>query len=164
MEALSSPDRLRSGARFRPDPGRGPDLARNGEIRGPGRGRNLAVFGVRNRGFPGSQIRGKSTLSATMVSVVSTSTDPDFGHFLEILRKSGVPARNFGAPGTPGIGRFRGPGDPGFRAQIWPFSGSGARFRDFGVRGQISDLQYLDIEDPESGPGPSISGFRYPRA
>ena len=135
-----------------PSSGQIRDLAEIWQIWGSGPGSRIRVFGVQNPGFPGSQIRGKSTLSATMVSVVSTSRDPDFDEDLEILRKSGVPARKKRAPGTPKSGRFRGPGTPDSGAQIWQFSGSGARFRDFGVRGQISGFRGFG----------QISGFRVP--
>jgi hypothetical protein len=78
-----------------------------------------------------------------MVSVVSSSTDPDFGHFLTFLTKSGVPGQKNLGPGDPENGRFRGPREarfPGFRGQIsgFPrarFRGPGARFRVFRVLG-----------------------------
>ena len=112
---------FRGGSQFRPDLGIWPDLPNLGFFRGPESG----VSGVQIWPFSGSQIRGKSTLSATMVSVVSSSTDPDFGRFFQILTKSGVPGqKNLGFPGS----------------KIWVsggpktgFFGSGARFRDFWV-------------------------------
>jgi len=151
-------------------PGRGPssgqirDLAGIGQIWGPARGPRIGVSGVQNRPDPGSQIRGKSTLSATMVSVVSTSTDPDFGRFLEKIRKIGVPGQKNPGPGDPGNGRFRGSRGPGSGAQIRPDSGSGARFRDSGVRGQISrfwpDSDISGTLGPKTSilPDPSVLG------
>ena len=133
---------FRGSGRFRGFPGRVPVPARSGpgagswpdpEI-GGFRGPDLAVFGVQIWPFSGSGIRGKSTHSATMVSVVSSSWDPDFGGFLPDLAKSGVPAQKNPVPGTPKSGRFRGPGtpDPGPRfgrfrgpAQIPGFRGPG---------------------------------------
>jgi hypothetical protein len=139
-------------------PGRGPssgqirDLAGIGQIWGPGRGPESGVFGVRNRGFPGSGIRGKSTLSATMVSVVSTSTDPDFEEDLEKIRKSGVPARKKRAPGTPKSSWFRGPRGPRIPTPDFGF---------FGVRGQISGFRGFRQISGFRGFS-QISGFRVP--
>ena len=149
---------FRGSGRFLGFPGGVPVPARSGpgagswpdpEI-GGFRGPDLAVFGVQIWPFSGSGIRGKSTHSATMVSVVSSSWDPDFGGFLPDLAKSGVPARKNPGPRDPEIWQISGSRDPGSGAQIWPISGSGpdsgisgsgadfrdfARFRDFGYPG-----------------------------
>lgn len=129
---------FRGGSQFRPDLGIWPDLPNLGFSRGPESG----VSGVRNRGFPGSQIRGKSTLSATMVSVVSSSWDPDFGRFFPNLTKSGVPGqKNLGFWGSE-IGVFRGRnlGFPGVRNR--DFLGSGP---DFGISGFWPDFGVLAV-------------------
>ena len=114
------------------------------EIRGF-RGPKSGVFGVQNRGFPGSQIRGKSTDSATMVSVVSSSWDPDFGHFLPDLAKFGVPARKNPGPGDPEIRGFRGPksGISGVRNPGFPGSGT----RDFRGPGPGIFRDFRDFRD-----------------
>ncbi len=91
----------------------GPPGVRNPGFSGSGirgfRGPKTGVFGVPKPGFSGSGIRGKSTLSATMVSVVSSSWDPDFGRFLPDLVKFRVPGQKNPGPGRPEIGVFRGP-------------------------------------------------------
>ena len=139
---------FRGGSQFRPDLGIWPDLPNLGFSGVPDPG----FSGVQNRGFPGSQIRGKSTLSATMVSVVSSSTDPDFGRFFQILTKSGVPGqKNLGFPGSK-IWVFRGPksGFLGVRKRVflgpgpdfgfwrfWPISGISGVWPDFGFSGTL---------------------------
>ena len=137
----------RGGSQFRPDLGIWPDLPNLGFSRGPESG----VSGVQNRGFPGSQIRGKSTHSATMVSVVSSSWDPDFDEDLEILTKSGVPGQKNLGPGRVEIWGFRGPksGVSGVRNlgfsgfwQISQISGFWPDFPDFRVLARFRDFGY----------------------
>jgi len=139
---------FRGGSQFRPDLGIWPDLPNLGFSGGPESG----VSGVEIWPFSGSQIRGKSTLSATMVSVVSSSWDPDFGRFFPNLTKSGVPGqKNLGFWGSE-IGVFRGPksGFLGVRKRvflgpgpdsgisgIWPISGISGIWPDFGFSGTL---------------------------
>ena len=100
--------------------------------------RQITVFGIFGRKcvfprsgpdpgklrFPGSgPDRGKSTLSATMVGVVSTGTDPDFDEDLEILRKSGVPARKNLASWDPENRAFHTSIKPNFLARFPDFLG-----------------------------------------
>ena len=142
---------FRGGSQFRPDLGIWPDLPNLGFFRGPESG----VSGVQIWPFSGSQIRGKSTLSATMVSVVSSSTDPDFGRFFQILTKSGVPGqKNLGFPGSK-IWVFRGPksGFLGVRKRVFlgpgPDSGISGFWPDFGFSGFWPDFGFLGTLGPK---------------
>jgi hypothetical protein len=143
--------RFPGSGRFRGFPGRVPVPARSGPGPDPGpdpeisgfRGPDLAGFGVQIWPVSGSGIRGKSTHSATMVSVVSSSTDPDFGEDLQILAKSGLPARISRDPRDPEIWRFRALGDPGSGPRNLGFPGPGRDpgFLGFGQISQISGFR-----------------------
>ena len=124
---------FQGGSQFRPDLGIWPDLPNLGFFRGPESG----VSGVEIWPFSGSQIRGKSTLSATMVSVVSSSWDPDFGRFFPNLTKSGVPGQKNPGPGGSKSGVFWGRNLGFFGVQnrgflgSWPDSGISGFWPDF---------------------------------
>jgi len=72
-----------------------------------------------------------------MVSVVSSSWDPDFGRFFPNLTKSGVPGQKNPGPGRVEIWVFWGPKSGFFGVRNLGFLGSGP---DFGISGIWPDF------------------------